>query len=118
MFKPFVFGAAAPDFGPAPSDRADPGSRWWCHEAMHRAAVGDFTAALAQIAPERDALEARFQARMDAAGGAPDEAIALCWREADEAEARWRAMVGGRAVEPLAHRRSWARLSQAAGLRT
>jgi dipeptidase len=119
LFKPFVFGAAVPDFGPTPSDRADAASRWWRHEALHRAALPAFTEVLADIAPERDALEAGFQARIDAAGdgGALDEAIALCWREADAAEARWRARVGGHApTEPLAHRRSWARLNQAAGL--
>jgi len=117
VFKPFVFGAKAPDFGPAPGDRVD-GSRWWRHEALHRTALPDFCAALAEIAPERDALEARLQARMDAAGdGDRDEAVALCWREADEAEARWTAQVAGRApVEPLPHRRSWARLSHVAGV--
>lgn len=117
LFKPFVFGAATPDFGPTPSDRADSASRWWRHESLHREAVPDFCAALAEIAPERDALEDRFLARIDEAGAGRelDAAVALCWREADEAEARWLARMGGRApTEPLAHRRSWARLSQAA----
>lgn len=119
LFKPFVFGARSPDFGPTPSDCADPASRWWRHEALHRAALADFGAALAEIAPERNALEARFQARVDAAGAGPalDEAIALCWREADEAEARWRDRLAGRTpVEPASHRRSWARLNQVAGI--
>lgn len=119
LFKPFVFGAKTPDFGPAPSDRADVQSRWWRHEALHRAALPDFCAALAEIAPERDALEARFQARIDEAGDGRslDDAVAVCWREADAAEARWLERIGGRAAsEPLAHRRSWARLSQAARL--
>lgn len=117
VFKPFVFSAAAPDFGPAPRDRAD-GSRWWRHEALHRAALGDFCAALAEIAPERDELEARFLARIDAAGdGDLQAAVALCWREADEAEDRWLARLSGRQpVEPLAHRRSWARLNNVAGV--
>lgn len=117
VFKPFVFGARTPDFGPAPGERAD-GSRWWRHEALHRSALGDFCAVLAEIAPERDALEAAFLARMDAAGDADlDAAVAQCWREADAAEARWLAKVGGRApVEPPAHRRSWARLNHVAGL--
>lgn len=118
VFKPFVFGAKVPDFGPAPSDQADAGSRWWRHERLHRAALPGFSAALEAIAPERDALEASFQARIDAAGGgrALDEAIAACWREADAAEADWlRRVAGGPPTEPAAHRRSWARLNQAAG---
>lgn len=118
VFKPFVFGAATPPFGPAPSDRADPASRWWRHERLHRAMLPDFNAALAAIAPERDALEARFQARMDAAfdTGELDAAIALCWAEADAAEARWQAALPRLGpAEPAAHRRSWARLNQAAG---
>lgn len=119
VFKPFVFGARAPDFGPPPSDRADGASRWWRHERLHRAALPGFPAALEEIAPERDALEATFQARIDAAGdgAALDEAIAACWREADAAEADWlRRAAGTPPTEPLAHRRSWARLNQAAGL--
>lgn len=119
LFKPFVFAAATPPFGPAPTDRADPASRWWRHERLHRAMLPDFTAALAVIAPERDALEARFQALVDAAADGPDldAAIAGCWAEADAAEARWRAALTPTAArEPLSHRLSWARLSRVAGL--
>src|SRR5689334_16695528 len=61
VFKPFVFGAAVPPFGPAPTDQADAASRWWTHERLHRAMLADFTPALAAIAAERDALEATFQ---------------------------------------------------------
>ncbi len=118
LFKPFVFGAAPPPFGPPPTDRADAASRWWRHERLHRAMLPDFTAALAALAPERDALEAAFQARIDAAAEGPelDAAIAACWREADAAEARWlAALTPTPAREPLAHRRSWARLNRVAG---
>lgn len=118
LFKPVVLGAALPDFGPKPSDRADPVSRWWRHEDLHRAALPAFTAVLGEIAAERDALEATFQARVDAAGDGRelDAAIAQCWAEADAAEPRWLAVTAGRpASEPAAHRRSWARLNRAAG---
>jgi dipeptidase len=118
VFKPFVFGAATPPFGSASTDQADATSRWWTHERLHRAMLADFTPALAAIAPERDALEARFQARIDAAFdlGDLDAAIADCWAEADAAEARWQAALPRLApTEPAAHRRSWARLNQAAG---
>ncbi|ODT86936.1 C69 family dipeptidase [Phenylobacterium sp. SCN 70-31] len=117
LFKPFVFGAATPPFGPSPTDRADTASLWWRHEALHRAALPDFTAALAAIAPERDALEAEFQAQIDAspAGEALDAAIAACWAEAEAAEARWRRTLAPSIREPARHRASWARLNHVAG---
>ncbi|WP_068877452.1 MULTISPECIES: C69 family dipeptidase [unclassified Phenylobacterium] len=119
VFKPFVFGVAAPPFGASPTDRADPESRWWRHERVHRAMLADFTPALAAIAPERDALEASFQARIDQAfdAGDLDGAIASCWAEADAAEARWRTNFPrpGRSEATPAHRRSWARLNHVAG---
>ncbi|MBU1375578.1 MAG: peptidase U34 [Alphaproteobacteria bacterium] len=120
LFKPFVFGAATPPFGPAPTDQADAASRWWRHERLHRAMLADFTPALAAIAPERDALEARFRARMDAAfaAGDLDAAIARCWAEADAAEARWLAALPPPVTrEPAGHLASWARLNHVAGLR-
>ena len=119
LFKPFVFGAALPPFGAWPADQADPASRWWRHERLHRAMLGDFNTGLAAIAAERDALEARFQARVDDAfvAGDLDAVILECWTEADAAEARWAAALQpGAPAEPAAHRRSWARLNQAAGL--
>lgn len=119
LFKPFVFGAAPPLFGAPPTDRADPDSRWWRHERLHRAMLADFTPALAAIAAERDALEASFQARMDRAfdAGDLDAAIASCWAEADAAEARWRTNLPqpARSEAIPAYRRSWARLNHVAG---
>jgi dipeptidase len=119
LFKPFVFGPAIPPFGPPPTDRCDPVSRWWAHERLHRAMLGDFTPALAAIATERDALEADFQARVDRAfmDGDLDAAILDCWAQADAAEARWsRELAPSPPTEPAAHRRSWARLNKVAGL--
>lgn len=121
LFKPFVFGAALPAQGPAPTDRFDPQTLWWRHEQAHRAALGDFAARLADLAPERDRLEAAFTARMDEAlatgGGAVQAAIDACWAEAEAAEARWRtAAAHGSGKAPASFARSWARLSQVAGL--
>jgi len=119
LFKPFVFGAALPPFGAWPTDQADPASRWWRHERLHRAMLGDFGAGLQSIAAEQDALEARFQVRVDQAfvAGDLDAVIVECWAEADAAEARWAAALApGAPTEPAAHRRSWARLSQVAGM--
>jgi len=123
LFKPVVVGMAPPDTGPAPSDRYDGESLWWRHERLHRAALDDFPAAMALIAGERDALEAAFRARMDAAwaGGemAVAAAIGACWREAEAAEARWRGAVAGAPSGPSSIGRSaalaWARLNTVAG---
>ncbi|MBI1198635.1 MAG: peptidase U34 [Phenylobacterium sp.] len=120
LFKPIVLGQALPPFGPAPDDRCDGASRWWRHERLHRRALqSDFGQVLAEIAPERDALEASFQVRMDRAHaeGGLDAAVARCWREADAAEDRWLAALPPPVPAATPHRRSWARLDQVAGLR-
>jgi hypothetical protein len=77
---------------------------------------------LTRISAERDRLEAGFQTRVDAAlvNGGLDAAIAACWAEADDLEARWAADPDlGSPPEPGADRlrRSWGRLSAVAGLR-
>ncbi len=114
VFKPVVFGAGEPSFGPAPSDHYDAESLWWRHERWHRAALADHAAAHALIAAERDALEARFMARMEASPDA--QAAAACWREAEEAEGRWAAALRPARPGGSAFARSWARLSGVAGL--
>ena len=119
LFKPVVLDAAFPDQGPAPSDHYDAQSRWWRHERLHRRWLrSDLSGLLAAIAPERDALEAGFQIRIDRAlaTGGLDVAIAACWREADEAETRWRSQPADPIPGALSLKRSWARLSQVAGM--
>jgi secernin len=119
IFKPVVLGAAFPAQGPAPTDRFNAEARWWRHERLHRRALrGDFVARLAEIAPERDALELLFQTRIDRAleDGALDVAIAACWREADEAEAGWLADLPNDRPTASPHARSWARLNRVANL--
>jgi secernin len=122
LFKPVLFETGLPEQGPRPTDAYDAASLWWRHERLHRAALADFAAALAVIAPERDRLERDFIARIDQAleGEDPEgrrRAAWDCWREAEAAEARWLA-----ALKPLrapggsAIRRSWARLSQVAAV--
>jgi dipeptidase len=124
LFKPLAVGHPLPEIGPQPTDRCDGESLWWRHERLHRAALADFPAALALIAPERDALEAGFRARMAEAwrNGPPavSAAIDACWREAGAAEDRWRKAVGDRARRgpssiggPAAL--AWARLNAVAG---
>jgi hypothetical protein len=123
VFKPAVLDLPLPPIGPPPTDRFDSETLWWRHERLHRRMLrGDFAAALAAIEPERDALEARFQAAIDDAltAGGLDTTIARCWREAAEAEARWLAALPPPAATPgeAAHRRSWARLNQVGGVPT
>jgi secernin len=121
LFEPLLWETGLPPQGPAPGDRFDGKSLWWGHERLHRAMLRDLAAGLAAIAGERDALEAGFVARIDAAwdGGpaALKRAVAECWREAEATEARWLEAVdtGGPAGHG-AHGRSWARLNQVAGL--
>lgn len=94
VFKPVVLGAAFPHDDHAPADKFYRRTRWWRHELWHRAALCDYVKSAASIAAERDRLEAKFIESVRAAS--PDtltSVIADCWREADEAEARWGAGV-------------------------
>lgn len=116
LFRPVLLGAGLPAHGPRPTDRAEGESLWWRHEAIHRAAIhGDFTAALAGLAPGRDTLEARFAARMaealassgPGAAALQAEAVALCWAEADAWE-RALAPAAPRPGLPAAFTAAWA----------
>ncbi len=125
LFRPVGPSLAPPPHGPAPTDRFDPQSLWWRHEQLHRRALADFPAVLAELAPERDAAEADFRARMGAAWAAgpdaADRAAADCWARADQLERDWLDRLLGR---PKPRRSAlgrsaslaWARLNTAAGL--
>ena len=121
LFKPVLFATGLPPQGPAPSGRFGGETLWWRHERLHRAMLREFKAGLAAIEGERDAVEAGFAARIDAAfDNAPaalTSAVTECWREAEAAETRWLAAleIGGPAGRG-AHGRSWARLNTVAGL--
>lgn len=68
-------------FGPAPTNRFDPVSRWWAHERLHRLALRDHDASIATFAAERGALEREW---IDTP---PDSADAFA--RSAEAERRW-----------------------------
>jgi dipeptidase len=125
LFRPIGPSLTPPPHGPLPTDRHDPQSLWWRHERFHRRALADFPAALAELAPERDAAEADFRHRMDTAWtlgpDAADRAAADCWAAADQLEAVWmRRLLSRPAPRRSAIGRSaslaWARLNTTAGL--
>jgi hypothetical protein len=114
-------GLVLPKHGPPPSDRYDSESLWWRHERLHRAALAAYPEMLASIAPERDALEAAFRERMDAAWAQGETAVAAavqaCWTEAEATEAAWltrRRPAARSAIGPSAAR-AWGRLNATAG---
>jgi len=125
LFKPVLFSARMPNPRPPPGERFDADSLWWRHERLHRAVLADFAPRAAAIAAERDALEVGFRERMDEALAAETDspragaAITACWREAAEAEDRWRvrlaALPPGRPWRG-ADAASWRRLSRRAAL--
>jgi secernin len=95
IFKPVLLNSPLPQHGPTPTDRYDDRTLWWRHERVHRnALMHDFCTFLREIKSEREALEDEFQARMNEVldGGSEAErarAVASCWRDALNAEARW-----------------------------
>jgi secernin len=125
LFKPVMIEAGLPDQGAEAGDLYDNQSAWWRHETLHRAMLRDFGPGLAAIEAERDAVEASFIARMDAALDAGVDAkslrreIDLCWTEAAVVEERWTAELGAgppRHRNPAAYTASWSRLNHAAGM--
>jgi hypothetical protein len=59
VFKPVFVADGLPDQGAMPGDAYRSGETlWWRHEVLHRALLTDYPAAMAEIGPERDALEA------------------------------------------------------------
>jgi secernin len=92
VFKPVFLDSGLPEQGPRPGDQHDSATLWWRHEALHRALLGR-DAPWPGFARERDAMEQDFAARAEAALHADTaerrRVTEACWREADEAEARW-----------------------------
>lgn len=124
IFKPVLLEASLPFHGPPLSDRFDPDTLWWRHERMHRAALqSDFARFVDDICEERDDLEVRFRASIDNVrnGGTAadrDQAVAACWSEAAEAEARWYSMISsGSSLLDSAALAEWQRMGELAGLR-
>lgn len=107
IFTPVWMDAGLPDYGPAPSAKADDHSHFWRHEALHRSVLMGYEERLGCYQAQRDALEADFLRRA-AAVGADSEArrmlSAACLREAQTAREGWLRAVQ---QQPAARRPSW-----------
>jgi dipeptidase len=98
-------------FGPDPTNRYDPASRWWTHELLHRGVLRDFESAMTLFAGDRDRLERDWLA------APPDTVDALAISAA--AERRWLADVLAADLDdarPVWLRELWAGLDVAAGV--
>jgi dipeptidase len=99
LFKPAILGIPVPDQGPPPTARFDERTLWWAHEQLHRTALmHGLTDFIAEIASERDELEAQFRARIDAIRGQTclddrAHAVASCWADAARLEGEWMSRV-------------------------
>jgi secernin len=114
LFKPVWLGSELPDTGPIPDAMYDEASLFWRHEALHRATLRNYAAALPLYAAERDALEHEFiagamQHRTEPAAERAAYA-ADCFARADQAEARWRARLAAANLpdtRSFLHARAW-----------
>jgi dipeptidase len=100
IFKPVLMDVALPAHGPDPTDQFNAKTLWWWHEQLHRAALIDLSAFIADIRRERDELETDMHTRVMAVlgGGSAEEranVVAQCWKDAMETEDRWFARLRG-----------------------
>jgi secernin len=95
IFKPVLMDAPLPPHGVRPTDHFDRSSLWWRHERLHRRALlGDMSAFLQDIGPERDAVERGFRVRIaqvleGGTGAERADAVHECWAEAMRIEETW-----------------------------
>ena len=119
IFKPVFFQDGLPDQGPMPGDKFDGETLWWRHEALHRAALADYSDFMAGFAPVRDALEASFAVRIEAVRGERSavrrRVVDECWREAAQFEAQWLSRAQGRSKLRSAYRAGWMHHDRLAG---
>jgi secernin len=122
VFKPVLLDVPLPESGPPLTDRFDPRTLWWRHEALHRAAIlDDFAGFLSEIHGERDALEAEFRSRVHAVvrGSTSDRAhvVAQCWADAHGMEERWHSRLRARPSQRrLEYRLAWEKMNDLAGI--
>jgi hypothetical protein len=105
LFKP-VRVTEPLDLGPAPTDEFDPGTLWWRHERLHRAALTDPAHLLPAIVAERDDIERRWLADPPSPVEAFAEAGALLERWTRDVELAVQ-RAGGRDTRPFWVRHYW-----------
>jgi dipeptidase len=108
LFKPVAVDQPV-DLGADATNRYDPGTTWWRHEDLHRAALRDLSASLARFGAERDRTEQRWLAEPPPSAQAFAEAAELAGRWADELR---RAQLPD--VRPRWVRSQWKRFDQEA----
>ncbi len=110
LFKPVTVGSPV-DLGPLPSDRYDPATLWWRHEALHRRVLAQPGLQYPVLQAERAAVQARWLA----VPPVPGDAFAA----ADELLVRWTATAAEVLTadrRPAVVRRYWRVRNQRAGL--
>jgi dipeptidase len=125
LFKPVWLGGELPNTGPLPTGTYDEASLYWRHEALHRATLRNYAAALPLYARERDGLEHEFVAgALACRDQSPEERSAYstqCQARADEVEARWRKRVAAANLpdrRPYLYARAWRTFEGNAAQRT
>lgn len=122
IFKPVFFGVPMPDIGPMPRETDTAGAYWWTHERLHRRVMADYTAIIADLRPEIEALEAGFfQTAETVRNTDPASKAAFvtdCWRAANALEQRWLQKLTTRTyrISPPAYADMWRQFNAAAAL--
>ncbi len=122
IFKPVFFGVPMPDLGPMPRESDTAGAYWWQHEQLHRRVMADYSAVIADLRPEIEALESRFflqaESVRDADTATKAAFVAQCWRDADALESRWLAKLSTTPyrIDHAAYGSMWRQFNAAAAL--
>ena len=122
VFKPIFFGVPMPDLGPMPRESDTPGAYWWRHERLHRRVMADYSAVIADLRGEIEALEEGFfreaESVRNASGSAKADFVAGCWQAADALESRWLAKLERRSyrIGDPRYESMWRRFNAAAAL--
>ncbi len=98
VFKPVWTGGGGIPEEPLPEGHYDAATRFWRHEALHRAMLRDYPRLSGLGRRERMEIERRFvEKALACAPEKRDELTALCFNEADAFEARLSAEIGAEA---------------------
>jgi secernin len=94
VFKPVWVDVPLPETGARPTGEYDAAAIFWSHEALHRATLRNYPAAMALYQEKRDHLEGGFiRQALELAGASSSERekfSQMCFSDAVRAEAQWR----------------------------